>query len=484
MLSSQLPNPQEVFSFFYAICEIPRGSGNEEGISAYLCEFAKTHGLEFRTDALHNVLIRKPATPDCAGEAPVLLQGHMDMVCQKADGVEHDFRKDPIQPEIRDGWLRAKGTTLGADNGIAVAMMLAVLADETISHPDLECLFTVQEETGLIGAAGFDYSDLRAKVLFNLDSEDEGVGTVGCAGGMRVDLSLSGERTPAGGALADLTVVGFRGGHSGSDIHLGRADAHRVAGAVADEMTRLFGARIVSVSGGTLDNAIPSSCRITLIIPASRAEEAAVGVKALLREAEEANPDEKNAGARFDCSFREGEEQAFSLDDSLRITGLIRDLPGGVLQWSKDLEGCVETSCNVGIVRTDGNLVSFGALARYSTEDGRQLALGRIDEQAGKYRASYTIRSSYPGWAYDPSSLAEKRYCSVYRSITGEDPKIEVIHAGLECGVIRNAVPGLSAISIGPNMRGVHTPDEGLDLASAERTFELLKRLLSYRDPT
>ena len=483
MLSSQLPNPQDVFSFFYAICEIPRGSGNEAGISAYLCDFAKTHGLDYRTDAIHNVLIRKPATPDCAGEDPILLQGHMDMVCQKAEGVEHDFRKDPIRPEIRDGWLRANGTTLGADNGIAVAMMLAVLADETVSHPDLECLFTVQEETGLIGAAGFDYSDLRAKMLFNLDSEDEGVGTVGCAGGMRVDLSLEGKRTPVSGVHADLTVAGFRGGHSGSDIHLGRADAHRVAGAVADEMIRLFDARIVSVSGGVLDNAIPASCRVTLVIPAARAAEADTGIKDLLQKAEEANPEEKNAGARFDCSFREGEEPAFSLGDSLRITGLIRDLPGGVLQWSKDLEGCVETSCNVGIARTEGDMVSFGALARYSTEEGKQLALDRIAGQASKYGASYTVRSSYPGWAYDPSSPAEKRYCSVYRSMTGRDPKIEVIHAGLECGVIRNAVPGLSAISIGPDMQGVHTPDERLNLASAERTYELLKRILSCRDP-
>lgn len=474
--------PERVFDYFEEICRIPHGSYNESAIAAYLCAFAEKKGLVYRQDALHNVLIRKKASSGYENEPVVMLQGHTDMVCVKRGDKVHDFLRDPIGLTVQNGWISANGTTLGADDGIAVAMMLAILDDDTLCHPELECLFTVQEEVGLGGASGFDYSDIRASLLYNLDSEEEGIGTVSCAGGIRVDIRrpVSTEETES--AYAAVRVCGLKGGHSGAEIHLPRGNAHRIVGAILASLAERASFRLVSVDGGNMDNAIPAEC--TAVIAVADADEACVR-QALseLCDAQAAvlSRDDREKGT-VTAEWGRGTVKVMTPEDTRAVLGILNLTPNGVATMCEDMPGLVESSCNMGVLNTDADCVSFGFLARASVEERKEELRVKLTQCAQICGASAEYSGAYPGWEYDMHSAAAKKYAAAYERLWGSKPRLEAIHAGLECGIIRHAVKGLDPISIGPDMKDIHTPDERISIPSVERVYQTVCAMLADKD--
>ncbi len=473
--------PEAVMEYFEAICQIPHGSYHEEKIAAYLCAFARTHGLWYREDALHNVFIKKEASAGYENEQTVLLQGHTDMVCVKRAGSAHDFTCDPLELYVEDGWLSAKDTTLGGDDGIAVAMMLAILADDTLHHPALECLFTVQEEVGLCGAAGFDYSDVTAKLLYNLDSEDEGVGTVSCAGGIRCDITRPVTFSEMEGITVTLSVRGLKGGHSGAEIHMPRGNAHRIVGGILSSVVEMYPIRLVAIEGGSMDNAIPRDCTAVFVI--NRADRDAVDAALrTLTAAETAVLSSADAvNGMITYTMEEGTDSVMSAADTDAVLALLTLTPNGVCTMCEDMPTLVESSCNMGILHTFDDAVTFGFLARSSVETRKEEIRVQLARCAKLCGADIAYSGAYPGWAYDKHSVAAARYIAAYERLFGEKPRIEAIHAGLECGLMKHAVPDIDPISIGPDMRDIHTPDERISLASVARVYETVCAMLAER---
>jgi len=473
--------PKAVFAFFEEICQIPHPSYHEEKLAAYLCDFARARGLSFRVDALHNVLIKKPATAGYEDAETVMLQGHTDMVAQKRADSEHDFLRDPLKLVIEDGWIRADGTTLGGDDGIAVAMMLAILDDDTLVHPALECLFTVQEEVGLCGAAGFDYSDIEASLLFNLDSEDEGVGTVSCAGGIRVDMKRPVSYEKKMTRYATVCVSGLKGGHSGAEIHMPRANAHRVVGSILSALSETVSFRLSSLLGGNMDNAIPRHC--TAVIAYEAQDESALHQTLdMLCQTKQALL--SHADAETGCitaRYGAGEIPVMTAEDTRSVLGILCMSVNGIVTMCEDMPSLVESSCNMGILCSDDHAVNFGFLARASVEERKEEIRVLLAMCAKQFGASIEYSGSYPGWAYDKNSLAAARYCKVYKRLYGREPRIEAIHAGLECGLMKHAVPNIDPISIGPDMKDIHTPQERISIESVARVYETVCEMLKEK---
>ncbi len=475
--------PKAVFRYFSDICAIPHGSGNEGGVADYLCRFAEAHGLYYRRDDMNNVLIVKEATSGYEDAPCVMLQGHTDMVCQKRADKVHDFTRDPLTLKLSpDGWLSADGTTLGADDGIAVAIMLAVLEGGAPVHPRLECLFTVQEETGLCGAEGFDYSDIRAKLLINIDSETDGVGTVSCAGGARIDMSRPVTFARAVKATATVAVSGLKGGHSGAEIHMPRGNAHRLVGQILSALYEAHPFTLVSVAGGNMDNAIPRDC--TAVIAYDAADTALPEALSAICAAQEGIlSGADRATGHITPSFGASDTvSSMTEEDTEAILGLLMLTPCGVATMCEDMPSLVESSCNMGILYTTEQSVEFGFLARSSVEERKADIRRKLAVCARLCGAEIRYVSAYPGWAYDKSSPAEQRYTAVYEELFGKKPVIEAIHAGLECGLITHAIPGLGAISIGPDMVDIHTPEERVGVASVERVYQTVLRMLAVRE--
>lgn len=470
--------PANVFAFFEQISAIPRGSGNEAGVADYLCRFAKERGLDCVRDANNNVLIKKPATKGRQDHAPLLFQGHTDMVCEKNNDTVHDFERDPIRLILEGNCLRADGTTLGADNGIAVAMMLAMLDGELDSHPAIECLFTTEEETGMGGAIAFDYSLLKAKHMINLDSEQEDTVTVGCAGGIRSDLSLAVDREPLGDReLCRVSLTGLCGGHSGADIHTGRANANLLLGRL---LAALSDVRLVSIEGGSKDNAITREAVAVIAVPS-----VAMTSMALLGLADEISGElvQEDENCRIVCERLTKEEAAaitgmMSEAATARVLGLLANAPCGVLAMNAEVAGLVEYSRNLGILRTTDKAVCMTFTSRASREsrlDGTVTSLGALSAALG---GQINHHSRYPGWEYASESAVRDAYVAAYEAVVGDVMHVVAIHAGLECGYIKKQLPDMDIISIGPNMRGIHSPDEVLFLDSVERVWRVLAKLI------
>ncbi len=474
--------PEKVFKYFAEISAIPRDSHNEEAIASYLCGFATKRGFDWRKDGMNNVLIHKKASAGYEDMPEIMLQGHTDMVCAKNENSTHDFKKDPLQLYIKDGWIRAKETTLGADDGIAVAVMLALLDDDTIDHPSLSCLFTSAEEVGLLGAAAFDYIGIHAQILINLDSEDEGVACVSCAGGIRGDLerNIRRRKPDSGENFYRLRWEGFLGGHSGIEINEGRTNAIRAMAFMLREP--LCGGRIslVSLDGGTLDNAIPRSCEA--VISCRKTESDSVTAE-MYRAANnmKAGFSESDGYSAFTLSEATPSDVMWE-EDALAFATLLCDIPDGVLKMSPSIEGLVHTSSNMGIVRTTLDSVKLSVLARSADDREQEQLMSEIKKWAEQFEAVMTLSGEYPGWLYREDSKIRKQYCNVYRRLFGCDPKIEAIHAGLECGRIVHAMPWIDAISIGPTMRYVHTTEEALEIASVQRLWITLCEILSMKE--
>ena len=469
--------PEEVFRYFEEICAIPRGSGNEKGIADYLCAFANEKGLRFIRDAIHNVAIFKAASAGRENEPAVMLQGHTDMVCEKNGDTVHDFEKDGIKLILgEDGWLRADGTTLGGDDGFAVATMLAILSDDSLSHPALECLFTVQEETGLGGASEFDYSVLSAKKIINLDTEDEGTAVASCAGSMNLSFTLKEEQIPFAGSIVKLSLLGLAGGHSGTDIDKGRANSIMLMGRILNMLYRDEPFNLISLAGGNKRNAIPRECEA--VIATFNADKVIERARELTRDIR-AEMSASDAGLRLKTGKAPKPETMFTYKDTSRVLSFLSLVPNGVIAMSNSKQGLVETSSNLGVVRTDGNRIDFSVYARSSVEPSMDYTLCRMERVEKVTGLSMTFEDRAPGWAFDPKSELQKQFTECYKALYGKEGKVEAIHAGLECGIILEKMGGGDAIAIGPDMRDIHTPDERLNLDSVRRLYRLVVSMLA-----
>ncbi len=467
--------PESVFRFFEEISAIPRGSHNESGIADYLVAFSKARGLEYYRDELDNVLIKSPATKGQEGRTTLLFQGHTDMVCEKNSDVEHDFLRDPLGLWVDGNLLRARGTTLGADNGIAVAMMLSLLDGEVAEHPAYECLFTTAEETGLNGAQNFDYSLIKSRTMINMDSEELGVVTCGCAGGLRSDLALHCTTTPFAGESLRVRIGGLMGGHSGADINTGRANANKLMGRLLAALLPTCDARIVSVVGGSKDNAIPRECEVVLAVP--NAETAS---EILTDAASEIAKELVKEDRGFTVSVETAEDEAVMMSrrDTERIVAVLACAACGVLAMNRSVAGLVECSRNLGVVRTEGDDVTFVFSSRSGIESRLDASISELDALATVLDCKTNHYSRYPGWDFVPDSAVREAYVKAYRDVTGKDAAINVIHAGLECGIIYSKLPDMDMISIGPDMYDIHSPDEALNLDSTEIFWKTLVRLI------
>lgn len=477
---------KEILAVFEEINTIPRCSGHEENIANWLKEQALSAGLGFKFDSVNNVLISVPASPGYETLPAVILQGHMDMVCEKTQASAHDFSRDPIRHILEGDWLRADGTTLGADNGISLAMALVLARHREIPHPPLELLFTVDEETGLTGANELTPDFISGKILLNLDSEEEGVFITGCAGGLTTTISLPLERIPlpADHRVYRLEVTGLAGGHSGVDIHEKRANANKLLASVLGSLMDNADLQILSLSGGSAHNAIPRYAEALVSMPSGKYESA----EAIVRSAEEEarmNYAEHDQFLSVIISVQAENEGLLpvSQEAGRKVVSLIQDLPHGVARMSGDIPGLVQTSSNLAIIRTEGNQFVVITSQRSSVSSELQEITGKITSVAISTGAEAAHSSAYPAWQPDLSSPLAKRCKDVYSSTFGREPEIEVIHAGLECAVIGSKYPGMDMISFGPTIKNPHSPDERLCIPSVSRIWEFLIALLaSFRD--
>lgn len=480
-------------SFFYRISAIPRGSGNEAGIADFLVSFAEERGLFCVRDEENNVFIKKPASAGCEGAEPVLLQGHTDMVCEKNSGTEHDFLTEPLKLKLDGDTLYAEGTTLGADDGTAVALMLELLDDKNAVHPPLECLFTTAEETGLTGAKAFDCSLITASRMLNLDSETEGEAVAGCAGGARISYrrELMRAAAPMTHKQVIISLSGFAGGHSGADIDLGRANANRV---LAELLAELYDKRpfmLRSVSGGSADNAIPREAEAVLLTdePELCESECKRFFAALRPELTEADHSAKlRVNVKSSASLVEdGKLSAVSFADTAAVIAAMLLPPIGPLEHMTAAGAqIVKTSANLGIVSVDGESAELTYSLRSNVERGLEKLIERYFWLARSLGVEAELYSRYPGWQFSSGSALAALYRETYSRLNpGREARIAVIHAGLECGIISEKLRNLpenarelDIISIGPDIRDIHTPSERLSVASFERTCELVREML------
>ena len=470
-------NPSLVFKYFEEISQIPRGSGNEKEISNFLYKFAKDLGLEVIQDEHLNILIRKPATEGYENCPGVILQGHMDMVCEKNKDSDHDFEKDPIDLRIIDDMIYANGTTLGADNGIAVAMGLAVLASNDLAHPSLEVLITSNEEAGMTGANGLDGGILKGKYIINLDSEEEGYLLVSCAGGNRayVTLPLTYKSVDENKQALLVEVKGLLGGHSGMDIVKQRANSNVVMGRILNLLDIDYD--LVEVNGGSKDNAIPRECEAKVVVDKNQVD----ALKASVSRIEEILKHEfstTDPGLKVIVEETTA-DKALADDCKSKALLLLNLIPNGIQTQSMDIEGLVESSTNLGVVKTSEDKMSFESAVRSSVATLRENINNKTKLLADSVGANFENTDGYPAWEYVKNSKLEHICVDVYEKLTGKKPIITAIHAGLECGLLLDKMNGAEAISMGPDMFEVHTPNEHLSIPSVKNVYEFLLEVLA-----
>lgn len=467
--------PASVFAYFEKLCSIPHGSGNTKAISDYLVSFAREHGLRYVQDGLNNVILFAEGTPGYEDHPAVILQGHMDMVCEKDADCPIDMDTEGLDVTHDGQFVFAKGTTLGGDDGIAVAYALALLADKTVAHPPLEVVITVDEETGMYGAAGIDLSMLRGRTLINIDSEEEGIFTVSCAGGAKASVHLPVSRRAVYGPCIKLTVEGLQGGHSGVEIHKNRANANKVMGELLGRIQKLMPLCITKLSGGAKDNAIPRSCQVTLVAMGSHLERIN-GITEELQAQLRRDYDEPEAIVRGDDVDAFG-GNALGTELSATVISLLNAAPNGIQAWSEDIPGLVQTSLNLGVAEL-GEELRLTFAVRSSVNQEKQDLLKRLQELAAFHGGSYTQTGEYPAWEYKKDSRLRDTMVQVFEKMYGKQPEVVAIHAGLECGLLSEKLPGLDCVSIGPQMHDIHTSRERLDIASTARTWQFLLEVL------
>lgn len=471
--------PKKVFQFFEELCQIPHGTFDIERISDYCAKFAADRGLKYIQDEVKNVIIFKPGTAGYENSEPVILQGHMDMVCEKTPDSEHDFKKDPLDLYIEDGYIRARNTTLGGDDGIAVAMAMALLDSDDIPHPPIEAVFTVDEETGMGGATGIDMSVLKGHKLINIDSEEEGILTTGCAGGIRITTEIPVTREEKSGVSVKLEIKGLKGGHSGSEIHEQRGNAHKLMGRLLCRISEEVDFNLVDIQGGAKENVIAMENAANIILAGEDAQKA-VALTAEMKAVFENEFMGDEPGMTVTAETKEeGSCRAFDKASTERIIAYLIISPYGVQGFSRKLKGLTESSINIGVMKTKEDVVETVYLMRSSVESLKQYMRIQIEEYAKVIGAKTTINSEYPAWQYDPDSELRKVMEDVYEDMYGKAPEVFAVHAGLECGMFLGKRPDLDCVSMGPNMCDIHSFNEKLDIASTERTWNYLKAVLA-----
>lgn len=468
--------PQEVFRFFEELCAIPHGSGNTRAVSDWLVDFARARGLRYVQDELNNVVIFKDAAPGYETAEPVILQGHMDMVCEKAPDCAKDMDTEGLDLQLEGDTISARGTTLGGDDGIAVAMMLAIL-DDDLPHPPIEAVFTVDEETGMYGAEGLDASLLRGRRMLNMDSEDEGVFTVSCAGGARADCCLPVTRAPFDAPVLEITVSGLVGGHSGAEIDKGRASGNMLMGRLLCALERETALRVISLSGGLKDNAIPTGSVALVAAERQQTEALCARMAAAFRKEYRVNDPGVTITVRpAECALLPMDEGS-----SRRAVCLLNCLPGGIQAMSADIPGLVQTSLNLGILTTGEDAVHASFSVRSSVATQKQMLIDRLRCLTEQLGGSVSTHGDYPGWEYMPQSPLRELLVQVYTDQYGRTPRVEAIHAGLECGLFSAKLPGLDCVSFGPDLSEIHTFRESMSVSSVARVYamvlETLKRM-------
>lgn len=467
--------PSAVFGYFEEISSFPRGSHNTKAISDYLVSFAKEQNIRYIQDESNNVIWFAPGTCGLEEHNPVILQGHMDMVCEKDADCPLDMDVDGLDIDHDRSYVFARGTTLGGDDGIAIAYAMALIADHTIPHPPLEVIITVDEEVGMLGASAIDVSMLKGRKMINLDSEDEGVFTVSCAGGARATLSLKVDRKMVYGPCVRLIVDGLQGGHSGAEIHKNRANANKVMGEFMSRILKLMPLCLTSFSGGSKDNAIPRSCQANVVamgIGLERINAVAEELQAEIRQ----QYDEPEASIQaFDVDALGG--NSLTTEDTSRAVALLCATPNAVQSYSADIPGLVQTSLNLGIAKL-GEHFTLTFSVRSSVNQEKEALLEKLRELCAFYEGIYSQMGEYPAWEYRKDSPLRDLMVKNYTEMFGKEPQVLAIHAGLECGLLGEKLPGLDCVSIGPQMHDIHTSREKLEIASTRRVWEFLCAVL------
>ena len=467
--------PESVFYYFEQLCAIPHGSGNTKAISDFLVSFAKEQNLRYIQDAANNVILFGEATPGYEDHAPVILQGHMDMVCVKDEDCAINMDTDGLDIDHDGQYIFAKGTSLGGDNGIAVAYALAILADRSIPHPPLEVIITVDEEIGMLGADVIDLSMLKGRTLLNLDSEDEGIFTVACAGGATATVTLPTPRHPVYGPCIKLSVEGLQGGHSGVEIHKNLANANKVMGELLSRVREVMPFCLTSLAGGEKDNAIARTCQVTAVMLGMNPERINDITEQLQKEIREKydEPEVVITGENVDALGG----NALSAELTDKVIALLCGAPNGVQKMSSDIDGLVQTSLNLGIANLAEELqLSF--CVRSSVNAEKLELLERLQKLAAMHDADYSQMGDYPAWEYKAESRLRDTMVQVYREMYDKQAQIVAIHAGLECGLLSEKLPGLDCVSIGPEMHDIHTSRERLGIASVKCTWEFILETL------
>lgn len=472
--------PLKVFEYFEEICNIPHGSGNTKRISDYLVRFALDHKLRCIQDDSGNVVIFKKASPGYESKEPVIIQGHMDMVCEKEDDVVIDFDKEGLRLTVSDGIVKAKGTTLGADDGIAVAYALALLDSDSIEHPPLEVVITVDEEIGMLGASAFDAGVLHGKTMLNLDTEDEGYLLVSCAGGATVNCTVSAKQKNIYGYSINISVSGLVGGHSGIEIHKGRASANQIMGRLLYKAVSEFDVYLSDIAGGLKDNAIPRSCSCNLILGEDQDVYAfSEGLQAyadvIKKEISITDPD---ALIEIECSPIADIYLAYDIADTKRIITALYTLPGGVQKMSQNIPGLVQTSLNMGILKNLGDKVVMSFSARSSVASEKDELVSRIRCVMDAVSGSVSLEGEYPAWEYKEESRLRDLMIDIFKKQYEKEPIVYAVHAGVECGIFADKIPGLDCVSFGPELKDIHTPKETMDIASVQRVWKYLLEVL------
>lgn len=465
--------PEKVFKFFEEICSIPHGSYNMKPIADYCERFAKERGLRVVRDEADNIIIFKDGMGKNASAEPIILQGHLDMVCQKTPDCDINFETDGLKLFLDGDFLKAKGTTLGADNGIAVSMILSILDSCDLSHPPIEAVFTTDEEVGMVGAAQLDTSILKSTRMVNLDSEDMDCMTVSCAGGSDFEAVVPIARTLKKGTEYSVEISGLKGGHSGVTIHEGRVNANTLAGRILMFLNSESDASVVDIAGGDKGNAIPNACEIKIISNDQRFEEKLTDyIKTIKAELFAREPE-------IDIKIKnKGENSADVLTEAFKLIFPLVNAPNGVIDMSAEIDGLVETSLNLGILKSEEDRLIF----RFALRSNKKTALFFLEQRLTLFFANLgadiSVGSFYPPWEFNPDSELQKVYIESYTEFFGEMPKVEAIHAGLECAVFADKLKGFDGIAIGPQMYDVHTTAERLSVSSTEQIYKLLIKLL------
>ncbi|MCR5704501.1 MAG: aminoacyl-histidine dipeptidase [Eubacterium sp.] len=470
--------PKKVFQLFEEICGIPHGSGNVEKISNYLVNFAKERKLKVRQDESYNVIIWKDASVGYEASAPVILQGHMDMVAVKEADCTKNMETEGLDLEVQGEFLSARKTSLGGDDGIAVAYALAILDDDNIAHPPIEAIFTVDEEVGMLGATALDTSDLKGKTMLNIDSEEEGVFTVSCAGGATVKCNLPYRKELISAAIIEMRMDGFTGGHSGIEIDKDRLNANQVLGRILLNVFQKVGMRLVVIGGGEKDNAIADFSEVAMAVNTEAIDTTKKIIEdtfaEIKKEHQLSDPDVK---LQLNV-MPEDMVESFSGAATLATVVSLANMPGGVQRMNPEVPGMVQTSLNLGILKTEVEQVQMVFSVRSSVESEKNFLIEKLKSMTEIFGGNVTIEGNYPGWEYKADSKLREVMVDAYRQVYGKEPIVEGVHAGLECGIFASKIPGLDAVSFGPQMNNIHTTNEELNIPSVERTWKLILKTL------